>query len=109
MANTLFSKSFQEGRLQLNPIEIIQLKASSNYTFIHFANRKPLLVAKVLKDFEASLMAYGFIRTHRKYLINWRYVSSIIDSQTIVMADDSVVKISRRQKNAVLKQLHYAA
>jgi two-component system, LytTR family, response regulator len=109
MQNQSFPVSVAEGQLQLNPYDIIRLKASSNYTFIYFTNRRPLIAAKILKNFEAKLNQFGFIRTHRKHLINRQYISRISNNKTIIMSDDSVAEISRRQKAAVLKKLRAAA
>jgi two-component system, LytTR family, response regulator len=101
--------SVTEGVFNVSPSDIIRLKASSNYTFIYFTNRKPLVIAKVLKDLQSVLGDYGFIRIHRTHLINRKYISSISTDGSIVMSDASVTGVSRRMKQQVMKQLNYAA
>ncbi len=101
--------SVMEGVFNVSPSDIIRLKASSNYTFIYFTNRKPLIIAKVLKDLQNVLCDHGFIRTHRTHLINRRYISSISSDGNITMSDASVAGISRRMKQQVMKQLLPAA
>jgi two-component system, LytTR family, response regulator len=101
--------SVTEGVFDIDPSDIIRLKASSNYTFIYFINRRPLVIAKVLKKFENALGGYGFIRIHRTHLINRRYIRSISNDGNIVMSDASVAVVSRRMKQQVLKELNRAA
>lgn len=101
--------SVTEGVFDVSPSDIIRLKASSNYTFIYFTNRKPLIIAKVLKELQNVLGSYGFIRIHRTHLINRKYISSISTDGSIVMSDASVTGVSRRMKQQVMKQLNYAA
>ncbi len=101
--------SVTEGIFTIDPSEIIRLKASSNYTLIYFTNRRPLVIARVLKRFENILACYGFIRIHRTHLINRRYISSISRDGHITMTDATVADISKRMKPQVMKQLRTAA
>jgi two-component system, LytTR family, response regulator len=93
--------SVTEGILQVQPSEIVRLEASSNYTYIHFTNRKPLLIAKVLRYFEATLGQWGFVRTHRSHLVNRVHVCGIDAGGCLVMSDASRACISRRKRGKV--------
>ncbi len=92
-----------EGKYFFSPEEIVRLEASSNYTQIHFLNKKKLLTAKVLKDYEEQLEPLGFVRTHRSHLVNKRYISFVDSQGNIFMQDASVAEISRRKKSLVMK------
>lgn len=94
-----------EGTYFFNPQEIIRLEASSNYTYIYFTNRKPILIARVLADYEVLLSSFGFVRTHRSHLVNKQYVMFIDSSGKILMKDESRAEISRRKKKVVMKEL----
>ncbi len=85
--------------------EIIRLEADSNYTWIHFLTHKPLLLAKVLKEFEPALLPLGFLRTHRSHLVNKNNVAKIGLNNMVVMNDESVAAISRRRRQQVIKEL----
>lgn len=98
-----------EGRYFFSPEEIVRLEASSNYTNIHFSNKKKLLTAKVLKEFEQMLEPFGFVRTHRTHLVNRQYILCVTSEGNIIMKDDSVAEISRRMKSGVMKVLRNAA
>ncbi len=87
------------------PEEIVRLEALSNYTCIHFRNHKPILMAKVLREYEALLQPYGFIRTHRSHLVNRTCIARIDSGGNIIMNDQSRAEISRRKKRQVLESL----
>lgn len=94
-----------EGLYFFNADEIIRLEARSNYTYIYFTNRKPMLIAKVLGEYEDQLSTVGFVRTHRSHLINRQYITFIDGNGNIVMGDNSRVEISRRKKKEVMCEL----
>src|SRR5262245_16840821 len=94
-----------EGLYFFHPEEIIRFEASSNYTYIHFTNRKPMLIAKVLGQYEEQLSGSGFVRTHRSHLVNKQYITFIDGQGNIVMEDNSRVEISRRKKKEVMSEL----
>ena len=85
--------------------EIVQLKASNNYTNIYLANKKVILTSKVLKKYVQLLEPLGFVRTHRKHLVNRQHINYINRQGNIIMNDASVAEISRRMKNGVMKVL----
>jgi two-component system LytT family response regulator len=93
-----------DGRYFFSPQEIIRLEASSNYTKIFFSNNTRILSSKVLKEFAEMLEPLGFLRTHRTHLVNKQYIHCIT-SQGVIMKDESVAEISRRQKTEVLRAL----
>lgn len=98
-----------EGRYFFNPDEIVRLEASSNYTNIYFTNKKKMLTAKVLKEFEEMLEPFGFVRTHRTHLVNRHHILCITRDRNIIMKDASVAEISRRMKSGVMRTLQNAA
>ena len=88
-----------------SPEEITRLESNSNYTRIFFTNRKPLLMAKVLKKYEEVLVPMGFIRIHQSHIVNKRYISSIEACGEVVMEDNQTITISRRKRKAVMAAL----
>ena len=86
---------------------IIRCQGESNYTHIFFADRKPLLTAKSLIEFEELLAEYGFIRVHKTHLVNLSQVSSFTknDGGVLFLSNGDSVGISRRRKEFVLEQL----
>ena len=88
------------------PEDITRLEGNSNYTRIHFINRKPLLMAKVLKKYEQVLAPLGFLRIHQSHLVNTRYVSFVDASGQLIMQDEQALSISRRKRKEVMQELY---
>lgn len=87
------------------PEEIIRLEGESNYTRLHFKDKRPLLVSKTLKDYEDILSEHGFIRVHKSHLVNKNHVINYNSEGQLVMIDQSKVEISRRRKDEVMEAL----
>lgn len=94
-----------EGLYFFNAADIIRMEASSNYTYIYFTNRKPLLISRILGEYEEQLSSMGFIRTHRSHLVNKQHIVFIDGQGQIIMQDESKAEISRRKKKEVMKAL----
>lgn len=85
--------------------EVIRLEARSNYTVIYTVSQYPLVVAKVLAEYEALLLPLGFARVHRSHLVNLQFVRGIDRQGNIVMNDHLKVAIQRRRKKAIRQEL----
>lgn len=60
---------------------------------------------KTMSEVEKELEPYGFVRIHKKYLVNLRYVKKVSTrDDTVVMYNDVVLDMSRRNKNDVLEK-----
>jgi len=86
---------------------IIRCQGESNYTHLFFDNRKPLLVAKTLVEFEELLQDFQFIRVHKTHLVNLNQVTSYMknDGGQLILSNGDSVQISRRRKEMVIRQL----
>ena len=96
---------YRGGSHSFLPEQIIRLEADSNYTYIFFNNHKPILMAKVLRNYQRLLEPFGFIRTHRSHLINRQHVVALDINGDIVMDDHSKAGISRRKRREVIMAL----
>ena len=98
--------SYKGGQHRILPRDIVRLEADGNYTSIYLHDRaRPILMARVLRLYEADLRPFGFIRIHRAHLINPLYIAGIEDGSHVVMADESQPEISRRKRKDVLDML----
>ena len=86
---------------------IIRCQGECNYTNLYFTDKKPLLVAKSLIEFEELLGEYNFIRVHKTHLINLNHVASFNrnDVGILTMSNGDKVSISRRRKDFTIGQL----
>jgi two-component system, LytTR family, response regulator len=92
---------------------IVRIEAVSNYSKLFFANncsvsisRNTLVVAKVLKWFDALLADKGFVRIHRSHLVNLSYVNSYNRSRDkIILQNQEQIIIPRRKRIDFAKTL----
>jgi two-component system, LytTR family, response regulator len=85
---------------------IMYLEGESNYAYIHCLGKKEY-VAVGLKKWEERLPE-KFIRIHRKYLVNLKYVETISE-RSVTMSDGKVFDIARRRKSVLTDAMmeHY--
>lgn len=87
--------------------EIVSLQADSNYTIIHMKEMQKKVITKTLKDFEEILDVNFFVRIHKSYIVNLKYVKeySTIDGGVVKMVDGNQWSISRRQLDTFLEKM----
>ena len=56
-----------------------------------------------LKDYEKQWEKYGFIRTHKSYLVNIWYIYSIL-KDTIILDGGEEIMLSRSKASEVMKK-----
>ena len=60
---------------------------------------------KTMSEAEKELEPYGFVRIHKKYLVNLRYVKKVnTRDDTVIMYNDVALDMSRRSKADVLEK-----
>ena len=83
--------------------QILYLEGDVNYTSFHFQSRKRTLIAHSLKHFEADLLPRGFLRIHRSYIVNSRFIKSTnLLNLTVSLMDGTELKVARRRIKILL-------
>lgn len=87
--------------------DIVLLEGQGSYTNMYLTDNRQVLVTRILKDFESTLTDSGFLRVHKSFLINMRYVAALHkeDSGYLVMNNGKTVPISAKDKEAILGKL----
>jgi len=87
--------------------KIIRCQGDGNYTHFYFEEKKHLLVAKTLVEFEDLLQEYSFIRIHKTHLVNLKHVVAYIKTGggMLQLSNGDEVAVSRRRKETVQKKL----
>ena len=73
--------------------EIVYIQAKDNYLDI-ITNQKNTLIRYKISDMEKRLEPYQFLRIHKSYLVNYRYIYSL-QNKTVTLEDGTVLPISR--------------
>lgn len=63
-------------------------------------DREVLECYGILSDYESQLDSFDFVRTHKSYLVNCRYIRSVEKDQ-VVLDDKTTIPLSRRRINDV--------
>ena len=100
--NFKLALSTTEGVSFFDPAHIMYCEGENNYTRFVFIHHKPILISKTLAEYEEMLSEYHFIRIHKSYLINKKYVMKVDKEGVVTMKDGKVLMISRRRKEAVM-------
>jgi two-component system, LytTR family, response regulator len=88
-------------------IDILRCQSDVNYTTIFMKDKKKLVVAKTLKEFEEMLGEYNFFRVHNSHLVNLAYIKRYNKGKggSVIMSDDSEIEVSSRRKDEFLKKI----
>lgn len=97
--------STNKGVFFADPAEIIRCEGDDNYSHFYFANEKPLVVSRTLKEYDEILQDHGFIRIHKSHLVNVKYISQIDRAGSVWLRNGTILPVSRRRKNEVLQEL----
>ena len=87
--------------------EILMISGEGSYARVRFLNGNEMVVTKIIKDFEQILKDRGFLRVHKSYLVNLRYIEELRkdDSGYLVMKEGIRVPISLKDKDQILNSL----
>lgn len=91
------------GYRSLSPQQIVRLEAVRNYTIIHQVGGRKLLVSLTLKRIEERLKPYGFLCIRRGDVVNPNFIKKVGDDGTVLLADGTLIGLSRRRKRLFKK------
>lgn len=98
-----------DGLIFINLSDIIRCESDGNYTFFILTNGKKIIASRTLGEYEQMFTEDNFFRIHRSHLVNLQHVKKYIKGEGgyVIMADDSQVEVSRRNKNEFLEKLSH--
>lgn len=67
------------------PEDILWIEADKAYSKLWLCNGEMQLISKNIGQLENFLSEYGFVRVHKSYLINKRYIASYIKSDRLII------------------------
>ncbi len=85
--------------------DIIYCESEGNYTTVYTLDGKKIVAAKTLKDIESKLPADIFLRVHRSYSVNRKFITSYNKlKQEIELVDGKSVPVSKSKKQELLEE-----
>ena len=98
---------FLNKRTMVYANEITLLEADINYTRIYFEEKAPIMVAVPLKKIQPLLEEHGFLRIHKKFLINLNYAdSALLKNEIVTLPGNISIKVSRRKRSTLRRNLN---
>ncbi len=87
--------------------DIMHIVGEGNYSTVHHAHGKQIVVSKPLKFFDETLPAERFFRVHQSHLVNFSFVKKVLkgDEQAILLENGEVIPLARRKKDEFMHQL----
>ena len=70
-----------------------------------FNNHKPIIISKTLGEYEEILSDHGFIRVHKSFLVNKKYINTLDREGMVWMSDGKALAVSRRRREGLMKLL----
>ncbi len=88
--------------------DIIKCESENSYTFFYLNDGSKLIVSKGLYEFDNILPKEIFLRCHQSFLVNKKYVKSLVRDNTMVylkMKDGTITPVARSKKDFIKKSL----
>ena len=76
--------------------DITKIHSEREYCNLHFKDGKTALVRSSLRELEELLREADFVRIHRAWLINLRYVDKLVTTQVLIQGEELSVSRSYR-------------
>ena len=88
--------------------DIFNCEAEGSYTTFYLTDNTKIVVSKPLKEYEALLEPFGFIRTHNSHLVNTQKISRLdrMDGGILILENGNNVPVSQRKWEQILKILN---
>ncbi len=106
-ANQRIALPTAEGIHFVQMTDIIQCESLGSYTKFHLTNGKPIVVSRLLKEYEEILDNYYFFRVHQSNIVNLEHIKRYVkgDGGQVWLTDSTEVEVSRRRKEEFLSLL----
>ncbi len=98
--NHTLSISDSNSIIKIDLFDVLYIKSDDHYAEIYFKEGKRC-IRQSLNKIEMQIEHYGFIRTHSRYLVNYRYIYSIEKTVVILSDGKTQVPISRNKVASV--------
>lgn len=100
---TVVLENREQGRISVKLRDVTYIESNSHSIIYHFANNKDTIAVRdSIGEIEEAYRKFDFIRVHKKYIVNLKYVFNISRSnETVIFKSGSELPMSRGYKNAV--------
>lgn len=80
--------------LSIDPADLVYAEAAGKTQKLIFAAAQPILIRASMQELEELLLPHGFIRVHKGFLVNYRYIRKIT-SRCVLLDTGSDLPVGR--------------
>lgn len=93
----------QKGIEFVEPDNILFVSGESNYSILHLRSGKTMLISKTLSFVEHMLINHTFLRIHKSYLLNLKYIERYVkaDGGYIEVKGGYQLSVSRSKRSVI--------
>lgn len=85
--------------------KIVYIEGHRKQQLVHVEGRdEPITLTRTMGELEEELVGEGFIRIHKGYLVNYRFIQ-VIDGGDVTLADGERLPVSRRKEREAKERL----
>lgn len=85
--------------------QIIYIEGQRKYQAVHVEGREdPIKVRQTMGELEQNLVGEGFMRIHKGYLVNYRFIE-VVGSGEVTMTNGEKLPVSRRKEGEARERL----
>lgn len=87
---------------------IIKVQGENVYSIFFLVSGQKIVVSRTLKETEQVLSRWSFMRVHKSFIINLKYIKRYTKGEggVVELSDGSEVEVSRRSKSEFLKRIN---
>jgi len=95
------------GMTFVNIGDIVRLEAKGSYTVVFLSDKKQIMVARNMKDYEGLLPELFFYRIHKSHIINLQKIQKYQKGRGgyIIMEDGSSIEVASRRREEFFQRL----
>ena len=94
----------KDGIITINSGDITYADSEDHYLTVHTVDGNAYVVRKNMTEFGQDITGTDIVRAHKKYMVNYRYISRINQSTNeILMRDGETLKLGRSYKDTFMK------
>lgn len=84
---------------------ISYIEGQRKYQAVHVEGRNsPIVLRRTMAELERDLLGEGFIRVHKGYLVNYRFIE-VVGSGELTLSTGEKIPVSRRKENETREKL----
>lgn len=100
---TMYLFQTEQGKRPVHAASIVYIEVQSHRLTVHLPE-EAFLAGGNLSDVEKDISRHGFIRIHKSYLVNFRYIS-LINQKNVILDDGTALPLSRGKLASVKTEL----